>query len=145
MIPDMREKHWRKKINTMETIKKIYTKSLVNTLKNDYGVDYKPRKEQLTLVLAQGDFYHHIKKINENHKVYYFNINLVKDVVGNEEHDIYGYLIEFLAYGFFEKSIRNAIVKSNKTTTLFIADSEKTKFQDSKTIHQYYKVFYNEY
>lgn len=144
MIPDMREKEWDKKIKKLNTERRINTKQLVKKLAENYGVCYKPKKEELTLVLARGDFYHHIKEVNNNHKIYYFNISLVKEVVGSEEHDIYGYLIEFLAYGFFQESIRKAIINSNHNNQLFVADKFKTMNQDLKTINQYYKIFHNE-
>lgn len=149
MIPDMREREWKRevKINQCdnEKPKKINSKLLSKRLHDDYGLQLKQKKREITLILANGDFYHHIKEIDQNHKIYYFNKLLIEDVVGNNEHDIYGYVIEFLAYGFYEKTIRHAIINSGKINTLFVADSEKTFRQDLRTIHQFKKIFHNVY
>ncbi|EOW9127776.1 hypothetical protein [Vibrio cholerae] len=135
-IPNLRDKEWRKNVEC--TNEKHFPLRYV--LKK-YDMPYKFNGTEATLVFGEGNFYHH-KKILAGKKVrYYINIDLVKEVVGEDKSDIDGYTLELVAFGFFDKTIRKSLQETGRR--LFQASAE-TFSHDVKTLKQFNKVYFNE-
>ncbi|WMN90233.1 hypothetical protein NI382_19385 [Vibrio parahaemolyticus] len=134
-IPDLREVEWDKEIKFQC---KKHPLSLKYLLKK-YDLSYKPSKTKAMIVYSKGNFFHHRKQTDKK-TTYYINLSLVTEVVGDKQNDIDGYVVELLAYGFFDKCIRKSLKSDHKSKVLF-RPNENTCIHDHVALKQYEKVF----
>lgn len=79
---------------------------------------------------ADGDFYH-FKLSCPNGAVYVLNQRLLEEVVGFKKHDIYGYALEIIAYGFFDQTTKSSLrEKSRQNKSPIFDGSPLTRSQD---------------
>ena len=135
-IPDMRNISWNKCVKFKDKNRTINTKYLFQK----YGLEYKHCKNNSSVVFNTGNFYHHYKKNGDTVK-YFINIDLVKEVVGDNKPDIDGYVFGLLAYGFFDRNVRKSLKANNMKKRLFVPTKD-TCIHDTTTIKQYKKTFH---
>ena len=138
-IPDMRNVEWDKTPRYNDDKKTLSTKYLLHK----HGLEYKPNGSDSMVVYTKGNFYHHKIVSDKKKSVYLINLSLVEEVVGANVKDIDGYVLELLAYGFFDKNVRKSLKYNNRKKRYF-TPSEKTRVQDGVTMKQYHKVFADE-
>ncbi|MEZ8504567.1 hypothetical protein AB6D08_25165 [Vibrio splendidus] len=135
-IPDLRDVEWDRKVDFQC---KKRTSSMKYLLKK-HNLNYKGCKYNSMVVYSKGNYFHHKKKNEDNKTTYYINLSLVEEVVGDNQDAIDGYVFELLAYGFFDKCIRESLKSNHKSKSLF-RPNENTCLHDNVALKQYHKVF----
>jgi len=100
--------------------------------KNNFEVSHNVNAPRVQF--ARGDFYHYKAKDKPNH--YVVNLNLLEEVVGRNPKDIDGYVVELLAFAFFDRAAR-AILRDNvKKNRYLFKPSNDTLVEDQRAAEQ---------
>lgn len=90
----------------------------VNDLLKRYNLDIVKCNSKIIIISSNSLFQHfslydNSLKNKQEKNEYYFNKELIIQIVGNNEVKIEGLIIEFLAYAFFDKEVRSVVKKEN--------------------------------
>lgn len=130
------------KLDKSEVMKEVYDKAEKKIFINDILKHYDLKESELNnpIQFFRGKTIH-FSQINlyniavDTKNKYYINLDLIEEVVGEDDYDQEGFLLELLAFSFFDKGVKLAIKKKSEelmreSAGLFYTPNYKTLLED---------------
>ncbi len=124
-IPDLREEV---KVDGQITAESLSFYDIASKYKLELDLKIKPAK-----IYFIEDRYHYRFKDE-----IFINIKMVIDIVGDEEVNVDGYILEILAYGFFDRAVRRSIVLTKYKRGRLFSSSIKSISENNKIKNQWH-------
>lgn len=130
------------KLNIPEVMKEVYDKVekkiFINDILKHYDLNESDFNNPIQFFRGKTIHFSQINLYNiaiDTKNKYYINLDLIEEVVGEDVYDKEGFLLELLAFSFFDKGVKMAIKKkteelARESAGLFYTPNYRTLLED---------------